>query len=82
MDNIMVVHRPAAEVSPTDTSVIIKTVKIKKKKVVGKTGAVNMMFDFKKARYYQEVDGFNPLEYVESAEPQIMARGDENNISF
>ena len=82
MDNIMVVHRPAAEVSPTDTSVIIKTVKIKKKKVVGKTGAVNMMFDFKKARYYQDVDGFNPLEYVESAEPQIMARGDENNISF
>jgi hypothetical protein len=49
---------------------------------VGKTGAVNMMFDFKKARYYQEVDGFNPLEYVESAETQIMARGDENNISF
>lgn len=66
MDNIMVVHRPAAEVTPSDTSVTIKTVKIKKKKVVGKTGEVKMTFDFMKARYYQEIDGFNPFEYTET----------------
>ena len=64
MDNIMVVHRPTAENEPENNLVIIKTVKIKKKKVVGKTGKVSMTFDFKKARYFQEIDGFNPLSTV------------------
>lgn len=62
MDNIMVVHRQNAQKNPTDKMVIIKTVKIKKKKLVGNTGEVDMSFEFKKGRYYQASSDYHPME--------------------
>ena len=62
VDNMLVVHRPNAQSHPDDKMVTVKILKIKKKKLVGKTGEVDMYFRVNAARYYQCKDDFNPLE--------------------
>ena len=63
-DNILIVHRPQVHQDKYDKSVVINAHKIKKQKLVGKPGSVTMMYEYKKNRYYEIVNGLeqNPLE--------------------
>lgn len=60
MDNIAFVHRPLKISEPKNPLCEFTTSKIRWKKIVGQEGTVQMMFDFKKRRYY--IDNQNPLE--------------------
>ncbi|WP_291728697.1 toprim domain-containing protein [Bernardetia sp.] len=64
MDNILTVHRPNKVGLPNDRTVEIHVQKIRKKKVVGKEGAVDFFFDKYKSRYYEDHNShtYNPME--------------------
>ena len=60
MDNIGFVHRPFKISEPSNPLCIFVTSKIRWKKIVGQEGTVELMYNFKKRRYY--VNNRNPLE--------------------
>ena len=65
-DNIMFVHRPKFISNRTDSTVLIRHSKIKKREINGLGGDVFFDFDFKHNRYTLESSGVNFCE----AEPQ------------
>lgn len=60
MDNIGFVHRPYKISQPDNPLCEFSMAKIRWKKIVGQEGTVQMMYDFKKRRFY--IDNHNPLE--------------------
>lgn len=61
-DNIIVWHRPNIQDDPTDKVTEFRSLKIKKQKLVGKPGRVDLYFEVKENRYYQMGGSdFNPL---------------------
>ncbi len=60
MDNIGFFHRPFKISEPTNPLTIFRTSKIRWKKIVGQEGEVELMYDFRRRRFY--LNGFNPLD--------------------
>lgn len=60
-DNVLSVWRPNYSTDPSDTTVIIKSGKIKKQKLVGFPNAITMNFDRKKNRYISP-DGYDYMD--------------------
>lgn len=58
-DNIVCVHRPFRISDPKDKLVHLDVQKIKKRKLIGEPGLVDMKFDFYESRYY--IGDYNPL---------------------
>ncbi len=59
-DNIIIIYRPLYYTEPTNSTVEIVVSKIRKQKLVGKPGRIEMDFNQWKARYYE--DGRSPFE--------------------
>jgi len=79
MDNIIAIHRPNLKNDANDKLVECHVHKIKKRKLVGKPGQVNFYFDWRKGRYYQFENSFNPME-VQAA--QIVTADDIDDVPF
>lgn len=79
MDNILAVHRPNLKDNADDKLVEIYIHKIKKRKLVGKPGQINIYFDWKKNRYFQFENDYNPME---SQRAEIVAVDDLEDIPF
>lgn len=60
-DNILCTHRPYYYSDKADPTALFASQKIKKQKLVGIPGIVELYFDYKKNRFYQ-ADGYSPLE--------------------
>ena len=60
IDNILVTHRPNYSVDKEDTTVLFRSQKIKKQKLNGIPGDVEMDYDRRTGRYY--INESNPLE--------------------
>ena len=59
-DNVNSIWRPRYATDKSETTVIFESQKIKKQKLVGRPGKVEMDFDTKSSRY--KINGKNPLE--------------------
>jgi hypothetical protein len=57
MDNILCTHRPRKRSAPDDPTVDFYSQKIKKQKLVGKTGFTGLQYNFHDMRYYEEING-------------------------
>lgn len=62
VDNILVVYRPHRHENPTDKIVEVKSMKIKKQKLVGKLGSFEFFYEVKENRYYELGSEYNPME--------------------
>jgi len=60
MDNIVFFHRPFKISEPMNPLCQFTSSKIRWKKIVGQEGTVDLMYNFKKRRFY--IDNMNPLE--------------------
>jgi hypothetical protein len=60
MDNIFFYHRPYKISDPKNPLCIFRSSKIRWKKIVGEEGDVEMMYEFKRRRFY--INGLNPLD--------------------
>jgi hypothetical protein len=83
-DNVMTVQRPNKKTNPQDTLVVIKSVKIKKQKLVGMPSKIEVYFDRKKNRYissngYDYIDGSTIESKQEVYNPYNFPK---NNIPF
>ncbi len=69
IDNMISVHRPNQQTDPTGTKVEIHVKKIKKQKLVGIPGYMDMEFDRTTNRYY--VNGVSPFEQSPAIQTEI-----------
>lgn len=61
MDNILLVVRPNRWDNPSDKMVNVKSLKIKKQKLVGVLGTARLWYDKNKEWYYEESTDYNPI---------------------
>ena len=80
MDNILCTHRPFRKRDPKNPTVTFYSQKIKKQKLVGKLGFIDLTYSFIDGRYYENIDGkdVSPFGLSEFAEESKYKQDNEN----
>lgn len=80
-DNIITVHRPNIHENSDDKITLIKVLKVKKQRRVGRPGETNLWFNTDTLRYYQLGNDYCPLEDVATT-PQTVIQPEQNEPEF